>query len=254
MAMATASNEITMLSRRALLASGITLLVTGRAIAQNRPRIKNWIELRDKNVVIQQHDYSCGSAALSTILKYYFQDNIPEATVLQVIFLRLAQRQDAREQIADRVKDGLSMLDLKVAAQTLGYQAEAAKIPLETLATVEAPVIVRIEEEGYKHFVIFRGVIEDRVVLADPIRGNMRIPIRKFNMIWTKIDGSFIEHPGQDVPRPALFLGKAGFGLPKDYPLAIHQPIPFIEVKAARDTMYRLPPTIGGKPYIVGGR
>ncbi len=247
-----------MLTRRSILLSGFALgcsiALPAVAPAQDRPRIKNWKELRDTNVVIQQHDYSCGSAALSTLLRYYFQDDIAEATVLQAIFLRLAQRRDGRDQIVDRVKHGLSMLDLKLAAIELGYQAEAAKIPLKTLATVDAPVIVRIEEEGYKHFVVFRGVIEDRVVLADPIRGNMRIPIRKFNMIWTKVDGTFISHPGEDVPRPALFLGKAGFGLPKDHPLAIDQPIPFIEIKAARDNLYRPVPVIGGKPYIAGGR
>jgi predicted double-glycine peptidase len=230
-----------MITRRTALTVGFAFAVSlGReGVPQDRPRIKNWLELRNEHVVIQQHDYSCGSAALSTMFRYYFQDNIPEARVLQVIFFRLAQRPDGREQVVDRVKQGLSMLDLKLAAIELGYQAEAAKIPLKTLATVDAPVIVRIEEEGFKHFVIFRGVLEDRVFLADPVRGNLRIPISKFNMIWTKVDGSFVTHSGEDVARPALFLGKEGFGLPKQHPLAITQPIPFIEMKAARDNLYR---------------
>ena len=33
--------------------------------------IKSWFEIKNKNLTRQKYDYSCGSASLSTILKYY---------------------------------------------------------------------------------------------------------------------------------------------------------------------------------------
>ena len=38
----------------------------------------SWRELKDKNVVKQNRDYSCGAASLCTLLKYYWGDNVTE--------------------------------------------------------------------------------------------------------------------------------------------------------------------------------
>lgn len=37
--------------------------------------VKSWIEFRNADLVRQQYDYSCGSASLATILKYYYDDS-----------------------------------------------------------------------------------------------------------------------------------------------------------------------------------
>ncbi|HUT13337.1 MAG TPA: C39 family peptidase [Thermoguttaceae bacterium] len=171
-----------------------------------RTPVTSWRTIQRENVVMQRLDYSCGAASLATILRYYFEDNVTETDVLRTIFLRLAKSENPQEELKDRIKNGFSMLDLLNAAKDLGYLGAVVRIPLSKLAKSKAPVIVRIEKMGYEHFVVFRGVVEDRVYLADPIRGNIRLSAKRFLDQWS----------GE-----SLFLGKTGFGLPEEYPLAI---------------------------------
>ncbi len=207
-----------------------------------RKPVQSWQGLQRENVVMQKYDYSCGAAALTTLLKHYFGDQVTEQKVLQAIFLRLADRPDAEAVVRDRYEKGLSMLDLFTAAKDLGYQAAVANIPLKQLAKSQAPVIVRIEKNDYKHFVVFRGIVEDRVFLADPIRGNLRMDVIEFNKQWTLANDQHIKYSGDDPARPVLFLGKAGFGLPKVHPLAVLQSRPVrIEVQSARQAIFHGP-------------
>ncbi len=207
-----------------------------------RKPVQSWQDQQRHNVVLQRHDYSCGAAALTTVLKYYFGDNVGERDVLRVIFLQLATQPNAEAVIKDRYEKGLSMLDLFNASKLMGYQAAVVEIPLSKLAESQAPVIVRIEKHGYKHFVVFRGIVEDRVFLADPIRGNLRMSVAEFNRQWTLVNDRHIGHADSDPPRPVLFLGKSGFGLPEHHPLAVTARPPVrIEVQSARQSIFHGP-------------
>lgn len=50
-------------------------------------KILSWVEIKDKNVTKQRYDYSCGSASLSTILKYYYNIDVSEREILDAILL-----------------------------------------------------------------------------------------------------------------------------------------------------------------------
>ena len=47
---------------------------------------------------------------------------------------------------------------------------------------LKVPVIVRIVKNDY--FIVFRGIIRDRVYPADPIRGNICISVGEFKKQW----------------------------------------------------------------------
>jgi predicted double-glycine peptidase len=180
----------------------------------------SWKAMKQHHVIMQQRDYSCGAATLATMLRFYFGDKVTEAELLKEILADLSA-----EEIEDRQENGLSMDDLFRAAKDRGYLATVYDLELEKLPELEAPIIVRIEEEDYKHFVVVRGVVEDRVFLADPIRGNVRVPVEAFAKQWS----------GE-----ALFLGKKGFGVPKDHGLAVRRVPPVRnEIQAARRSLYR---------------
>jgi predicted double-glycine peptidase len=51
-------------------------------------------------------------------------------------------------------------------------------------------VIVRIKPGGYPHFAVFKGVHDDRVYLADPSLGNVRMPLHRFLAMWVDAGGS----------------------------------------------------------------
>ena len=135
--------------------------------------------LRDKDVVKQQLDYSCGAAALATILRYGFGDEVTERDILVDLFDLLHKDEEAL-----RRKEGFSLLDLQQVAQARGYKAQGFRLAPEYLPKLGGPVIVFIKPRGYRHFAVLRGVKGDRFYLADPARGNIRMPAYRFLDTW----------------------------------------------------------------------
>lgn len=63
-----------------------------------------------------------------------------------------------------------------------------------------APIMVPINALGYNHFVVFRGVMGNRVLVADPAWGNRTMTIDKFERIWLDY-GQPVGHVGFVVER-----------------------------------------------------
>jgi hypothetical protein len=148
-------------------------------IFQKRPR--SWREIKVQNVVMQGADYSCGAAALATVLRYFWQDNVGETKILDTIMDFLT-----KAEIKDRMDNGLSIDDLRRAAVELNYLAEVGTITFAELTQSKVPLLVAINANGYDHFVVVRGVFGNNVYLADPMRGNIRVRTNVFASQWTK--------------------------------------------------------------------
>lgn len=141
--------------------------------------LKSIKERRDQNVVKQGFDYSCGAGALATLLTYGLGDRISEAEVLQAILTELSKDEEAL-----RKKKGLSLLDMQKLVQQRGHKAQGFRLAPESLSRLRNPVIVFIKPRGYEHFAVFKGIRNDRVFLADPSLGNIRMPMYKFLDMW----------------------------------------------------------------------
>ncbi|MBI4766038.1 MAG: C39 family peptidase [Deltaproteobacteria bacterium] len=175
--------------------------------------------MRDHNIVRQKFDYSCGAGALATLLRYYFGDNVEEEEILLSILRPMTE-----EEVRDREKNGLSLLDLKRCAEQRGYQAAGVKLKYASLPRLKGPVLIHLEREDYKHFAVLKGARGDRIYLADPSRGNIRMSVDRFAREWSGI---------------VLVLGKSGFGLPQKYPLALDDQEPVQnELLEARKSLY----------------
>ena len=157
-------------------------------------RVPSYVQIRQRNIVMQQRDYSCGAACLATICRYYWEDDVTEVMVLEVLDELLTP-----EEIGDRIDNGLAMTDLRRAAVKLGYQAVVGKLTFEKLTEVKVPVIVGIEPGGHKHFVVYRGTDLTWIYMADPIRGNIRMPVWEFRKQWQKNAVLVIHKPGSKV-------------------------------------------------------
>ncbi len=144
---------------------------------------RTWKDMRDAGVVRQGHDYSCGSAALATLLS----GADPDVTEREILLEVLEGLTD--DQKRQTMEQGLSLLDLKTVANRRGFRAEGYRVEPDLLAKITRPVIVFIEPGGYRHFAVFKGMRGDRVFLADPARGNVRMPIYEFADIWLGDDG-----------------------------------------------------------------
>ena len=180
-------------------------------------------DLRDQNLVKQRFDYSCGAAALATLLRYGFGENVTERQILVDLFGLLSD-----EEKAVRLRSGFSLLDLQLVAEAMDYTAQGFRLTPEQLPLLGGPVIVFIEPRGYKHFAVLRGVRGDRVYLADPSRGNIRMPAYNFLKDWLQDDGLGI-----------IFVVEPKTGLPKDKtPLTLTQAgLPQPEIMTAREML-----------------
>ncbi len=142
-------------------------------------RVTNWKELRDKDVVKQGFDYSCGSGALATLMLIGFGQKVSEAEIMKLIL-----EGKSPEEIKDISKRGYSLLDLKQAAEKKGYTTGMYKLQMSQLRQLQEPVLIYIERHGIKHFAVFKRLKGDRVYLADPGRGNIRESIYRFEDEW----------------------------------------------------------------------
>ena len=158
------------------------LLISAPLAAQEaQPPVRSLLEIRRENVVIQKWDLSCGSAALDTLLRYQWGDAVSEREIARGL-MRRKEYLDHPELV--RIREGFSLLDLKRYVETRGYKGIGlGKLELDDLIE-RAPVMVPVNALGYNHFVIFRGVYKNRVMLADPAWGNRTMTIQKFQDMW----------------------------------------------------------------------
>lgn len=141
--------------------------------------VTSFREGRFATVVRQQQDYSCGSAALATLLSHHYQDLVGEAT----IFASMYQAGD-REKIR---REGFSLLDLKNYLESRGYRADGFHVPLERLGEARVPAIALVDDQGYRHFVVVKGLTRQRVLIGDPARGLKTLPRAEFERMWNGI-------------------------------------------------------------------
>ena len=158
-------------------------------------RVVSFHELRQSKLVRQSWDSSCGAAALSTVLTYQFGLSITEYAVAAVI---LRDSDPARV----RARGGFSLLDLKRFLEYIGLEgAGYGDMTLADLAASAEPAIVPIRMRDLDHFVVFRGLRGDRVVVGDPAYGNLTLHRDQFEKFWTSRIAFYVRARGTPPAR-----------------------------------------------------
>lgn len=152
---------------------------------------KSLVETRYDTVVRQQFDFSCGSAALATLLTYHYGQSNNENDVFQGMW-----RDGDRDAIQ---RQGFSLLDMKRFLAARGYKANGYRVDLDQIVQSETPGIALIAPDGYRHFVVVKGVEEHFVLVGDPSLGLRRMDRKKFEEVWNGVyfvitDGQKINH------------------------------------------------------------
>lgn len=182
------------------LAQAGTVMVPGFA-GGIEVKVDSFQAKRFSTVMRQQYDFSCGSAALASLLTYHYDDPVSERDVFSGMF-ELADIEKVR-------REGFSMLDMKRYLEQRGYQADGFRMPLEGLRTrVRLPVIVLVSFDGYRHFVVIKGISDRAVLVGDPARGVKQYGIPEFLAHW---DGAAF------VIRSHLEQGRSSFLLAGDW-------------------------------------
>ena len=157
-------------------ATEVPIILGGRI----RTAVRTLQDQRWTNVLHQGLDVSCGTAALATILHFQFGDGVGEDELIGAS-LKYIKEEEVRR------RGGFSLLDLKRAAADRGYNVQGFKLSLEQLAGLKQAAIVPVTIRKFKHFVVFRGMVEDHVVLADPAFGNTTLSAHDFQRIWNSM-------------------------------------------------------------------
>jgi len=173
---------------------GIVYFETGfgeNTITQHQS-IEPLSEFRYNNVIRQAYDYSCGSAALTTLLDFYLGRNFQERQVME----GLLQFGDSEKIVARR---GFSLLDMKRLVTALGHPSGGFRAEREDLIKLDHPAIAPIEYAGFKHFIVIRAVKDGHVYVADPALGNISFTLTRFMEIWDR-NVLFIVFPNGHKP------------------------------------------------------
>jgi predicted double-glycine peptidase len=165
-------------------------------------------ELKIRSVILQQYDYSCGSAAVATLLTYHYGHPVTEEVAFRAMFDSGDQEKIQRE--------GFSLLDMKRFLDAYGYVADGFEVSLDDLSNAGIPAIVLLVDNGYHHFVVIKGMRNNKVLLGDPAVGMRVVPRQQFEASW---------------PSRIVFV--------------IHESPARAEFNAARDWSFRPPSPLG---------
>jgi uncharacterized protein len=170
--------------------------------------VQSLLEMRQDEVIIQRWDASCGAAALATLLTYQHGDPVSERDIAEAMLHR--DEYLAKPSLVG-ASGGFSLLDMQRFVERRGYQGIGyAGLTFKDL--IEAgPTIVPVLFDGFAHFVVFRGVYQNRVLLADPAYGNRTMPRADFKQAWQQHIGFMVRQRGgspanQLAPHPRDFL------------------------------------------------
>jgi predicted double-glycine peptidase len=145
-----------------------------------------------RTVVRQQYDYSCGSAALATLLHYHYNMPVTEAEVFKAMYAT-GDQENIR-------KVGFSLLDIKNYLASRGFQADGYKLTFDQLVKINRPAIAVVTAGAYRHFVVVKGARNGKVLIGDPAGGLRTYSNAEFSQIWNGV--IFAIHASAGVKAP----------------------------------------------------
>jgi uncharacterized protein len=157
--------------------SEINLTVPGPGTGHLRTYVNPVSEINKGHLVKQGYDFSCGSAALAILLNYYLGEKLTERQVIEGLMHYGDSTQIAKRQ-------AFSLLDMKKFVTELGYKGEGYRAEMDDLKTLKTPCLLPISIMSYRHFVVFRGIFNGHVFLADPWRGDISFTLDDFYNSW----------------------------------------------------------------------
>lgn len=194
---------VRLLKRSTLALCGLAVAYSGSASAEVRlgreatggdfsVGVMTWWDIPFRSVVRQRYDFSCGSAAVATLLTYHYDRPTNERAPFRAMWA-LGDKDTIR-------KVGFSMLDMRNYLQSIGYRAEGFNLKPDQLYQVKRPVIVLLDLDGFKHFVVVKGQTKDQVLVGDSILGLTKYSLEDFSKHWNGVALAIVDGPIQKRP------------------------------------------------------
>lgn len=163
----------------------------------------SWTELRDRGVIKQTLDASCGAASLASLLTYYYQVPVQEIHIIALLDIKNANT--------------YSFKDLAGVTEKIGFKSVFLEMDIEALRAVQIPMIVHLNTIDGVHFSVVRPISDEFVMLMDPAWGNTRLTISQFEAIWYSAGNkgnamAVLPHEGSVVSGDPEFYNSVGDG------------------------------------------
>lgn len=136
--------------------------------------VRTWKSLRDDRIVKQDLDYSCGAAALATLLNEFYGQSVTEEKLLNAM---------------DKGDMRASFDDMRRVLPQFGFRAQGFAASYAQLSRLKIPVVVYLKHRKDDHFAVLRGISKDSVWLADPSLGNRTYSREQFLEMWETRQG-----------------------------------------------------------------
>lgn len=176
--------------------------------SEYRVPVVSWEERRFAGVVQQKFDFSCGSAALATLLRHHYGYEVREDNAFRGMWAA-GDRAQIRQV-------GFSLLDMKRWLATRGLAADGYKVSLDDIQKTGIPGLALIMVENYRHFVVVKGVRGNEVLVGDPSRGLTVMSRGAFLAAW---NGVYFVLSGEQA------IGRDAFGRAEQWAAFTRAPV-----------------------------
>ena len=150
--------------------------------------VKTGEEVQFEQVIKQAHDFSCGSAALATFLRYHLGEELNERQVIRGM-LQYGDSEKIRQRRA------FSMLDMKKFVTVLGYKGVGYKAEIEDLETLgdletAEPQIIKVSKFAPKPITAQEAVMQI-TLSGDDFLMFSNSQTNQVNVIYKRKDGNY---------------------------------------------------------------
>ncbi len=150
-------------------------------------KVMSWWEIPFRSVVRQKYDFSCGSAAVATLLSFHYGRPTNEQEAFKAMW-------EKGDQTLIK-KSGFSMFDMKNYLTSVGFETQGYRFTIDQLRHSKRPVIVLLDLKGFKHFVVVKGMNDQYVLTGDPVIGLSQYKIKDFEQRWNNIALAVVQKP-----------------------------------------------------------
>lgn len=164
---------------KAIMGISVLILVSG---VDAGAQVKNYRDLRFDSVIGQTSDFTCGPAAIATLLTSYYGQPVSEQSVTERSVADMQTRGKA-------VTEGLTLLSLKNVLNDEAVPGNGYKLTLEQLRGVLSQGLPVVANVVYPkgHYYLVLAVDDQNVLLADPSWGVRSQPLVNFLNAWNGV-------------------------------------------------------------------
>lgn len=158
------------------------LIILASLIAFSHATATDYRTLRYSGVIGQTSDFTCGPAAIATLLTHYYGQPVSEKSVTERSVVDMQSRGKA-------VTEGLTLLSLRNVLSQESVAGSGYKLTLEQLRGVMAQGLPVVANVVYPkgHYYLVLAVDDQNVLLADPSWGVRSQPLDNFLNAWNGV-------------------------------------------------------------------